>query len=506
MRLLTFILVCLNLRPAPHRRAAIATLLLFAVGAAAAMSFLVPSFHAPGVTVFAALLTGVAVLARGTRALPLRLGAGALLLGVHAIWTALAIAFGSVLAWAVPAWQWAAIAGAAAAYVVTALRGTALRVPLALPVGLMIAAAAASWMREDGLVHCDDYLRLRAAGVTLAVPSTPEIAHCRPGEILIVDRYPRQFWEAPNGDTFLVTSQRGDHDYSLGRGLGRRVPVFLSGAICAVRDGEAVPQCIGEGKADGVADAPVSGRLYVTSHDGDRTFLSILPRDGTVQPLAQVELPMKAGLFFFDEGRDLFGLSEDESRHVYLMRASDLQPLRTVIAPIVVDQMRYDPQRNEGIICASGSAGLPAGRYPALAFTAEPFAYRPLALSSRYPTSWVAATWGCDWDPVGRRAWVAIASLGLLQEIDYDTGAVLRSIFIGPGARPVVFDARRQLVYVAFFLEGTVLALDAGSGRQVASWPAGHFVRSLALSRDGTALFAASTLGVVRIPLPAVAG
>lgn len=502
MRVLGVLLACLGLVRGPRPGATSGTLLLFALGAALACSWLLPSLDPPGLAVLTALLTGAAAFA----AFPPRPAAagavaGLLLLAIHGLWSALAVAFGAVLAWSVPAEQWIAIALAAVGFAVTALRRTAVRVPLALPLGLLIAAAVAGWMREDGMVRCDDYLRVRATGATLTVPSSPELAHCAPGEILLVDRYPRQFWQHPDGDLLFVTSQRGDHDYSLGRAAGRRVPAWLSGAICAVR-GDAPPVCMGEGKADGIADAPGLGRLYVTSHDGDRTLLSILPRDGTLTPLAQVELPMKAALFYLDETRDVLGLSEDEGRHVYLRRVADLSPLRTVPGPFINEHIRYDARRNEGVICASGGSAFAGGRFPAAAFTGLPFAYRPLAPSTRHPTSLLAATWGCDWDPVSRRVYVAVASLGVLQELDYDSGALRRAIPIGPGARPVVFDAARRLVYVAFFLEGTVLAIDPASGATVARWPAGRFVRSLALARDGQALLAASNLGLVRIPLP----
>ncbi len=502
MHLSNAILACLNLTRAPERRSSLITLLLFAAGAGLAWSWMLPSIGSGGVAVLALLVTGLAAVARRRRTPWARLSAAALLLLVHGLWGALAVALGTVLAWSIPWPQWLVIAGASVACAATAFGRTPVRVPLALPLGLLLTAAAAGWMREDGLVRCDDYLRLRATGATLAIPSTPEMVDCTPGETLIVDRYPRQFWEAPHGRGFIVTSQRGDHDYSLGRDAGRRVPAYLSGAICAVAEGLPAPECFGAGKADGIAEAPDSDRLYVTSHDGDRTFLSILPRSGGVRPLAQRELPMKAGLFFLDEPRDVLGLSEDEGRNVYILRASDLQRLHTVPAPLIVDQMRYDPTRNEGVMCASGGDVFDGGRYPAAAFTGAPFAFRPLAPSTRHPTSWIAATWGCDWDPVARRVYVAVASLGLIQEIDYDTGALLRSLYVGPGARPVVFDARRRLLYVAFFLEGTVLALDARSGAEVARWPAGRFVRSMGLSRDGTALFVASNLGLVRIPLP----
>jgi len=96
---------------------------------------------------------------------------------------------------------------------------------------------------------------------------------------------------------------------------------------------------------------------------------------------------------------------------------------------------------------------------------------------------------------------VAAPALGLLTEVDLDSGGVVRSRFIGPGVRAVSIDARRHRIYVGDYFRGEVRALDADSARETAHWFVGRYLNDLRLTRDGHALLAASTLGVLRIDL-----
>jgi hypothetical protein len=107
--------------------------------------------------------------------------------------------------------------------------------------------------------------------------------------------------------------------------------------------------------------------------------------------------------------------------------------------------------------------------------------------------------WGCDFDPVRRVAWIAIANLGVIAVTDYDTGKVLDTWWAEPGLRSAAFDGRR--LYMSNFLRGDVIAYDVDNGREVGRWFVGRFARYVGLTRDRTALLATSNLGVVRIPL-----
>jgi hypothetical protein len=215
-------------------------------------------------------------------------------------------------------------------------------------------------------------------------------------------------------------------------------------------------------------------------------------------------VPAKTATLYVDDEHDVIGLFTDQGDQMYRLRASDLAPLDPVPGPFAADQVYYDPQRHEGILCfAAGPLSTIQGEaFSAVAFRGAPFAYRPLAPSSRYPSSWIAATWGCDWDPETRRAYVAVTNLGLLEEIDYDSARITRRAFTGFGIRSVAFDPVRRRIYGARFLSGDVIAIDADTGAVVDRWFAGRFVRYVTLARDKRALLATSILGVLRIPLP----
>jgi DNA-binding beta-propeller fold protein YncE len=94
-----------------------------------------------------------------------------------------------------------------------------------------------------------------------------------------------------------------------------------------------------------------------------------------------------------------------------------------------------------------------------------------------------------------------VANLGLLATIDYDTGRVERTQFVGFGLRSVAFDKLRRRIYVADFLGGNVLSIDVDSGAEVGRWFVGHYIRELQVSRDHSRLLTTSNLGIVRINL-----
>ena len=497
----------LGLARADDRRVHALTLSLFLIGAALASSWALPIVGWLSVVLVAIALTTLVVISLDPRSFAwLRLCAFTLLVIAHLFWVGLMIVLSSVLAWSVPVWIWVFCALSVIGAVGSAALRSTIRVPLVLPVGIAIATLVGGWMREDGVIRCDDYLRVRASGSAVVVPSTPEVEHCVSGDSMMVERYPRQFWESPRGDGFLVTTQRGDHDLSPTGPRGRMAGVWFSGAVCRVNvERGAPPQCLGDGKSDAIAESPLWDRLYATVHDAKKTTIYVLPRDGSIRPVAEVELPVKAGVLYFDDQENIIGLCEDDALQVYHLDAHDLKSLGSAPAPFTTNQVRYDQRSHEGIACAAMGPFRRIGgqAFAAVAYRGNPFSYRPLASSAEYPSSWLAATWGCDWDPMARRAYVAVASLGLLETIDYDSGRILKRSFIGPGVRSVLFDPRRGLIYAGFFLSGDVIAIDEHSGAVIDRWFAGRFLRQLAFSRDQTSLLVTSILGIVRLPLRA---
>ncbi len=479
--------------------------LLFIVGTALAFSWAISSIGPFGLAGATAALTIVARLADGPdRSAIVRRLALAVVIGVHVCWLATLTVLAAVLAWSVSAWVWTLAAVSLALFVATHLLTMRIRVPLALPLGILIAALAYGWMREDGVIRCDDYLRVLSEGLEVAVPSTPDIASCTAGDALTVTRYPRSMWEDPNGGRFLISTQRGDHVYSPPIPAGRQVGAWLDGAICEVTTSGDAPRCFGRGKADAFVDSAARDRLYTTAHDAANTTLYALSRSGSMRVLAEKQVPLRAGILYLDDQSDVVGLCEDEGTQIHHFRASDFTELGAVAAPFTSTYVRYDDALREGVACGAGRGA--GGAFSAAAFHGDPFSYRLLAPTSQHPSSWLAVTWGCDWDPAARRVYVAVASLGMLQVIDYDTGRIVSSRFVGPGIRPVAFDGQRRLIYVGTFLSGEVLALDADSLAVAHRWFVGRFLRQLEISRDRRSLLATSTLGIVRVPLAPAAG
>jgi hypothetical protein len=475
------------------------SLALFAIGAALACLFIASS----SVVVFGALvgvlcaLAAVSVVPHSSTAV--RAAAHLVLAVTQLGWIAQAGALAVMLSWTVPSWMWAADAVLAALAVATALpRRMPFRLPTALPIGVAIAALLAGWNRQDGAIRCDDYLRVRASRAAVVVPTTPDLARCRSGDYLGIDRYPRRFWEYPGGDRYLVTTQRGRSPASAASAG------WFGGAVCEVTAGsERQPSCFGDAKGQGIVESAMHDRLYVTAFAAGQGWVYAVAREGPLRPIAEVQVPAPTATMYVDDAADTIGLFADDGRQLTRLRASDLAALEPAPGRFAADEVHYDQRLHEGIICfAAGPIGEIGGdRYAAVAFKGAPFVPRPLAPSSRYPSSWAAMTWGCDWDPVGRRAYVAIANFGMLEVIQYDTGDVLDRSFVGFGIRTVAFDRARRRVYAGVFLSGEVLAIDADTGAITERWFAGRFIRYVALSRDGTALLVASNLGIVRIPL-----
>jgi hypothetical protein len=497
------------------RRSACITLALFAVGAALATCWDVP-LAGPNVFVespaqvvrelgLAAAVTALAALCMVAHGFArLRAVARVLLVGVHLAWLTAAVAFAVLLAWTVPMSVWIAAGLLLVVAVATGMAGSRrIHMPIAVPLGFLIAALLSGWGREDGAIRCDDYLRARGSGAAVLVPTAPDLERCQAGERLLVARYPRRLWEYPDGERFLLTTQRGLLNYAR---KGDRIIDWFSGGVCQIDVGaEQRPPCFYDGKAQAIVESPLRDRLYVAGHDQKGGAVFALPRSGPMRPLGEARVPASVGgAMYVDDEHDIIGAFEDRGRELYLLRASDLAPLGTVPAPVLPDASHYDEARHQGIVCAGfGPVRRIDGQaYAAVAFDGVPFACRPLAPSSHYPSSWLALTWGCDWDPTARRAYAAVASLGLIEEIDYDTGDILRRFPVGLGVRSVAFDARRRRLYAGFFLSGDVIAIDLTGGAPVARWFAGRFVRQVTVSRDQRSLLVTSNLGIVRIPLP----
>lgn len=495
------------LSPAPGGGgpASVATLLLFALGAALASVWLQSSAEPIAIAYLVAVLSALAALAIWARAPLLRGVAILALIVVHLFWMYIALTLGTVLAWTVPLPViWLATMLALAALIGALLPRARVRVPTALPLGIWIAACLIGWLREDGLARCDDYAAARASGAAVMVPASDELEHCQVGESLRLRHYPRRIWEDPQGGRLVMTTQQG-----IGRFAppGREVPDKFPGVVCDVpMPGTA--SCFGEGKAQALVESPERDRLFVAAWQqrgpaGEKGLLYVLPRSGPLRPLAEIRVAESAGELYYDPTADVVGLLTDEGEVMRPVRLADGAVLDPVPAPIIPGDTRYDPVRGEGLVCfaAGPFKRLNGAPFLSVAFRGFPFVARPLGSPPDNPSAWLSMVWGCDWDPATRQVYVADATLGMLAVVDYDSGHVLRRFPIGFGMRCVAVDPARGLIYVANFLRGDVVAFDLASGAEVARWFVGRFVRHLMLSRDRQALWATSNLGVVQIPL-----
>lgn len=379
------------------------------------------------------------------------------------------------------------------------------RVALCLPLGVWIAGLLAGWLHEDGRIDCDDYLRVAADdAVEIAVPSHSELVSCRPGEAFGVGRYPRRTWESPDGRSVVFTTQPGVGFLADERTL----PDELTGSVCAAPlDGSERPECVGEGTAQGIAESAKDDRLFVAAwgrfDDGARGILYAVSRDRPLKRLAEARVAVQSGEVFLDERHDLLAVFSDEGEVILQFRASTLDRAAPVPAPVLPGDVRYDRERSEGVLCSATGPlkTIDGAAYASVALRPAPLALRPLAPSTSHPSSWLALTWGCDWDPASRKVYVAVANFGLLLTLDYDSGLVLDRTWVGFGARAVELDRARGRLYVANFLGGDVTEWELAGMSRLRTWFVGRFVRGLTLARAGTSLFATSNLGVVRIRL-----
>jgi hypothetical protein len=175
-----------------------------------------------------------------------------------------------------------------------------------------------------------------------------------------------------------------------------------------------------------------------------------------------------------------------------------MEPVSVIPPGVIPDETRFDATTREGVFC-TGALHPPGLRAAALAFKGWPPRPRPIGPASLWKPWQLVLTWGCDWDPKTRRVYVSAANLGTLQVYDYDSGAMIEQRFTGFGMRAVLFSEGD--LYIANFLGGEVLEMDATSGQILRRWFAGRFVRNLSLTRDRTALWTTSNLGVLRIAL-----
>jgi hypothetical protein len=367
-----------------------------------------------------------------------------------------------------------------------------------LPLGVWIVACLLGWLREESFLRCDDYARLHGS-VAVLLPTTPEVAQCRPGEVLPIGRFPRKFWQSPDGRWLRFTTQMG---YEYPHPAGR-----LAGLVCEVdlTRPEQEPLCAGgvRGKSHGIVGVDALDAVFFAAwalppdEQGRSSAIFTMPRAGPLTIEAEHRFDGTVADMIVAPRSGLLHAFCDSNDRVVSVTLPAFERLPDTEIAVFPGQVHYDAARDEGVVCSWLTGAV---------VRADPLSVR--FFGTEAPTLWsrLAVSWGCDWDPDTRRVYTAVPNLGLLYEVDVDSSQILRKHWVGFGMRSATLDRRRRLVYLTDFLGGHVVALDVATGRKRARWFVGRFVRDAYLARDGESLFVSSNLGVVRIQLDALRG
>ncbi len=476
------------------------TTIAFALGAALAMSFL-SSFWGRSVTGYVvvaavgAVCTAIwygRILKTHTGALGwLGRGCAVATVGLYSFWLFIAFAFGMMLGWTVPIWLVGLLVGLVTWGAVSSLilRRPSI-VPLVFPVGVWIAVALSGWIREEGVIRCDDLLALDPS-LELVVATRSDLAECVPGETKPAGRYPRTIWQAPDGDRIVFTTQ------------GRIAPGGLDGAFCESRlsDDDGV-HCVGpkEGKSHGLIPIPEIDRLIgiqyaLITPSGPRGGVVFeMPLSDPIEILEEHWFEDDVAQGFYEPRNKTLYLFTDSMRRVYRAAIPGFERLEPIEEPgLCPSEMHYSVAQGLGVAC-HGPTGAALQGDP---FKVRYFSENATSLLDRIPS----ATWGCNWNPESKKVYTTLPNLGLLVRIDFDSGRIEKRWPIGFGMRSVEYDRARGRVYVTDFLRGWVLAFDEATERVVERWFVGRFARWVRLTPDGRSLLATSNLGIVRIPL-----
>jgi hypothetical protein len=404
----------------------------------------------------------------------------------------LAVAWGGALWWATSWWLRLLVLALVALWLMGfRRRQTRWRIPLVLPVGVWITACLSGWLRAETFLPCDDLARLQAP-VSLLMATT-DTASCIQGGQVPIGRYPRKFWQSPDGRWLRFTTQRG--------GLLRRGR--FAGLVCELdlAAPAAAPRCVGpeDGKSHGIVGADHLGKVFVAAWSlrrdkhGLSSAIYTLPQEGPITIEAEHRFDAPVADMLIEPQSGTMHIFTDTNDRIITVQLPSFERKRDSMGAIFPAQVHYDPDRDEGVVC---------GWLGGVAIRARPLATRYFGIQAPSPWAWLALSWGCDWDPEKRRVYATAPNLGLLYEIDYDSGRILRKHWVGFGMRTTTLDRRRGLLYVLDFLRGDILAFDTASGEIRHRWFVGRFVRDAYLSRDRRTLFASSNLGVVTIALP----
>jgi hypothetical protein len=158
----------------------------------------------------------------------------------------------------------------------------------------------------------------------------------------------------------------------------------------------------------------------------------------------------RAGAAIYDPALDTLFVLGDDGRydHPDARGGHASSDEVTVPLPMLADYGRYDVGTHEGISvrCRGTDRSLRERRVSLSGGRLRRFTARAAAVRDSM-VGWLAFSFGCDWDPATRRAYVAIPNLGAVAELDYDSGRVIDFGRTYVGLRYLRFDPSRRRLY-----------------------------------------------------------
>ncbi|HHW97593.1 MAG: YncE family protein [Myxococcota bacterium] len=407
-----------------------------------------------------------------------------------------AISLGYMLYWTIPDWVLIVVAFLFIASVLTSFRG-GFRIPFVFSLGVFILLCINGWNQQKWTVRCTDFLdAANQEGVKVIAPSDRRFDSCSSGDTFKGVNHPRMIYHTNDPGRYLVSVETADQvDNSTNQDLA------FSGGICEL-DEDLNITCGDYSKITHLAYEKATDKVYATGPIGLFKMESTPPFKVENQiPGRKKRFPAIAVLVPKEPYADL-ALYFDNLSNPERIDSSTFERLEVISEDVSPEDYQYDSETGEGLYCYASTVLFPTDgtAFLALAFDKEDLLkFRPIGTSKANPWVWLGFSDGCALDTAKRRAWSSVGTLGLITEMDYDSGAILASHFVGFGVRSILMGKDRM--YVSNYLNGRVSEYDLGTWELKRSWFAGRFIRHVQFNHNQTALLVTSTLGITEIGL-----
>ncbi len=271
---------------------------------------------------------------------------------------------------------------------------------------------------------------------------------------------PREIIRGISGDTLMeVKLERTGSGLSL---VGEMATGRQPKCVEYTPDGRYILSALLEGPGVDVFDATTLARVATLS-----------PPDPWPKSVGFVEIA-------FLPGRDELWVSQMTTGMVHAFRLSDFA---------YVDSFTAGGLWPKVIAVAPDEATAYASNWESKTVTAIDTATR--AVTARIATGGIPR--GMAFSRDGRFLYVCRYEPGALLKVDLATGAIAKTIDVGPSAlRHVVLHPTRDVLYVSDLLKGRVFAVDAANDAVIASAAVDHSLNTLKVSPDGGSVFVCS--------------